>query len=108
LLTEFCQRAGTSLFEAGQKTGIKGTGTMSKATSPQRNGLRRSLLSVEEIRRLAAQLDCNPEETTRLLVLGSLEYAPEILGVYVARIERDLERCRLAAGKPKPRYVISQ
>ena len=106
LLTEYCQRAGKTLFEVGQEIGIKGNGTMSKATSPQRNGWRRSLLSIEQIERLAVRLGCTPAETTRLLVLGALEYAPAILGVYVERLERDLDKCRQASKKPKPRYVI--
>ena len=60
------------------------------------------------VQKISALLQCTPSEAFRLSLLGGLEYAPEIVGAYVERIEKDLAEARQDLGKPMPSYKIGK
>jgi hypothetical protein len=106
MLTELCVRARTTLYEAGLRIGIKDRGAMSRATRPHRNGQRSRLLSIDQMRRIAEVLHCSREEAYRLVLLGALEYAPDLVGTHVERIEEELSSANKKLGRPNPRYTL--
>lgn len=81
LLVELCKRAGLTPFEAGNKAKIQGRSTMTYAVRSHRTGKRHGLLTIDQIRALCEVLGCSQQETTQLVVLGALEYAPAVLWI---------------------------
>lgn len=107
-LSTLAERAGVSLHKAAVDAGFKSPSTLFYAIRKNDRRGRPTTLKPEALLKLARAVKADPDETTRLVILGLSQQLAPLLREYLAHLEREVAKLRKEQGKkpPKIRFTI--